>query len=127
MLMSPTHYLPSEELKYSNYPELYELADKLDQYQTLLEPIIAAVNDYDLGTTDGIYVNIAEVINVRDLSFDISDTLGSAPNICYDVLIPIRDTQESLNELIFSYQYEKAPVVFDQQRTDMKRLTSEGV
>lgn len=122
MLMSLTHYLPSEELKYSNFPELYELSDKIKEFQKSVEPIVTAISDYDMGTADGIYVNIAEVERVRELSFDLTDTLGAAPKVCYDVLMPIRDAQEALNELIFSFHYEKAPVVYDKQRTDMKRL-----
>jgi hypothetical protein len=122
MEMSPTHYLPSEVLNYANFPEVLEQAEKINQFQKLLEPIMLAVSAYDLGTTDGIYVNIADVTRTRDLSYEISDILGMAPNVCYDVLIPIREAQESLNELIFSFQYEKVPVVFDKQRTDMQHL-----
>lgn len=122
MLMNPTHYLPSEVLQYSNYPEVYELGSKIDQFQKGLEPIMLAVSAFDMGVENGIYVNIAEVERVRALSFEISEVLGSAPKVCYDILLPVREAQEALNELIFSFHYERVPMVFDKQRTDMKRL-----
>lgn len=120
--MPSTYYLTNEELKFANYPEVYELSNKLDEFQRLLEPIMFAVYQFDEGMTDGIYVNIAEVERTRDLSYELTDTLGTAPKVCFDILIPLRDAQESLNELIFSFKYEKVPVVMDKQRNAMKTL-----
>jgi hypothetical protein len=123
-LMSATHYLPSEELKYSNYPEIYEIQTKIDEFQERIEPVVIAISDYDMGTRDAIYVNIAEVERILSLSYDITDTLGAAENVCYDILLPLRSSQEALHELIFSFKYEKSPVVMDIQRTEMKRLNN---
>lgn len=121
-LMSPTHYLPSEEVKYSNYPELYEVMDKIRAFQAMLEPIMLATYEYDEGMADAIYVNAAEVERVLSLSYEITDFLGIAPNVCYEFVLPIREAQESLHELLFSFKYERAPIVLDRQRTEMRRL-----
>jgi hypothetical protein len=123
-MMPSTQYLPSEVIQYSNFPELYQLKDKISDFQKAIVPIMNAISEYDLGQTDCIYVNIAEVQRVRDMSFDITEVLGMAPNVCYDMLLNFRDAQEALNELIFSFQYEQIPVVVDKQRTAMKELNS---
>jgi hypothetical protein len=123
-MMPSTQYLPSEVIQYSNFPELYQLKDKISDFQKAIVPIMTAISEYDLGQTDCIYVNIAEVQRVRDMSFDITEVLGMAPNVCYDMLLNFRDAQEALNELIFSFQYEQIPVVVDKQRTAMKELNS---
>jgi hypothetical protein len=123
-MMSSTHYLPSEVLQYSNYPEVHDLKDKIALFQSNAVPVMSALSDYDTGIEPYIYVNIAEVIKLRDLAFELSDILGAAPKVCYDVLLPIRDAQEALNELIFSFQYEKVPVVVDRQRNAMQELNA---
>lgn len=124
MLMDAVYYLPSEEFKYTNYPEVFGIMDKINSFTSSLEPIMLAVSDYDQGETDGIYVNIAEVERIREVSFEISEILGLAPKVCYDILLPIREAQEALNELIFSFKFEEVPVVFDIQRTDLQTLNN---
>lgn len=124
MLLSTSQYLPSEALKFSNYPELYTVLDSLNQFQTMLNPIMLAVSDYDSGVEDYIYVDISALRAAINLSFTITDVLGRATNVCFDVLLPIRDAQEALNELIFSYQYEKSPVVLDRDKTNLQRINN---
>lgn len=124
MLLSPSQYLPKEEMKYSNYPDVYSILDKINQFQSKMEPVIAAVNDYDSGVADFIYVNVSDLITLRSLGFDITDFLGRSANVCYEVLLPVRDAIQSLNELIFSYQYEKSPVVLDKEKTNLQQINN---
>lgn len=124
MLLSTSQYLPSEEVKFSNYPELYTVLTSLTQFQTMLNPIMLAVSDYDSGAEDYIYLNISDVQAALNLSFTITDILGRASNVCFDVLLPIRDAQEGLNELIFSYKYEKSPIVLDRDKTTLQQLNN---
>jgi hypothetical protein len=124
MLLSPSQYLPKEELRYSNFPDIYPLLDKINEFQTLIEPFIAAVSDYDTGTAEYIFVSISDLQTALNLSYEITDVLGRADNVCYEVLLPIRDAQQSINELVFSYLYERSPVVLDKEKTNLQQLNS---
>lgn len=124
--MSPTHYLPHEEITYANYPELLTVRPQLEDLQQRLEAIITAASEFEDGLADRIYLDISEVQKTLKLAYDISEVLGKAPRPCFDILTEIRDVQESLHEILFSNRYEGNEVVADPQMRKAAEIIGGG-
>lgn len=119
MKMESTHYLPHEELKITNYPELSKVETELDDVQVFAMRTNLALTDYTEGRTDKIDVDVEELRKHITLCRYVTDVLGRAPNVCYDILIELRAIQGTLHDVLFAYnrfgdEYVGTPTVIDE-------------
>lgn len=103
MILPKNHRSPKEEFLYSNFPEVLLIEDRLASLQAYAIKVQEAINAYNAQETDKIYLNVAELRKMLDMSFDITDILGMADNVCYDILTNVRSIQEGFNELIYAH------------------------
>lgn len=120
MLMAKTHYLPHEELKPSNYPELVRLSSDIATLQSYAISVDRALFAYNEGTADRIDVDIVELRKAIEGCRDIGAVLGNAPNVCYDILMEIREMMLVFQDLVFSKErfgseYVGTPTVVDEE------------
>jgi hypothetical protein len=102
MQMAETHYLPHEKLKGSNYPEVVKMATELELIQTFAMTVDQAVYMYNEGLQDKIDLDVVELRKNVDRCRTVCSTLGNAPNVCYDVLLEVREMQMNFQELLFA-------------------------
>jgi hypothetical protein len=91
----------------------------MDVLEAYMEKVAISFGNYEEGVDDRIYLNATEMRNMRDLSFRITEVLGRAENVCYDVLLPIREFQTTLNEFIFSFDAQPNEIVVDKKQIAM--------
>ena len=103
----------SEELRYANYPEVAQVEDDLRTFLTYMETVQSAIAAYEDLETDKIILNMADLVRMLELSYSITDVLGRASRPCYDILIGLRDMQDSLHDIQFSYLSEGSRTVRD--------------
>lgn len=103
MRMEPTHYLPSEVLKNSNYPELKAVEGKLDGVMLYAMRVDSALHAYSTGTTNRIDVDPTELRKWIEQCREVCEVLGNAPRVCFDVLMELRSMQTSFQELLFMH------------------------
>jgi len=105
-LLENSQQSPKEEFKYANFPEVAVLEDQLITFFTYVEEVNSAVSAFQSREADKVYLNIAELQTALDNSYSITDVLGRADNVCFDLLMNIRDIQENLLEILYSYNSE---------------------
>lgn len=103
MKMEITHYLPHEELKNSNYPELSKVESEISEIQVFAMRTNLAIADYNEGRADRIDIDIEELRKCIELCRYVGGTLGRSTNVCYDILMDIRGIQQGLHDLLFAY------------------------
>lgn len=103
MKMEITHYLPHEELKISNYPELSKVENEISEIQVFAMRTNLALADYNEGRADRVDVDIEELRKHIELCRYVGDILGRSSNVCYDILMDIRAIQQGLHDLLFAY------------------------
>lgn len=101
MLMEKHHYLPYEELKVSNYPEVAQVLTDIDLIQTYAMTCDQAVLAYNEGTNDKIDLDAVELRREVDRCRRVCDLLGNAPIVCYDLLTEVRAFQMTFQDLLF--------------------------
>lgn len=102
IMASDTWYLPEEELHYRNYPEVnYAQADiqLILQYAMRVD---TAIFDYSNGTFDKIDIDVHDLANYIDLCRSVCSKIGTAPNVCFDILLEIRSIQKILQTLMYA-------------------------
>ncbi len=99
--MLEDYYLPHELVNYTNYPELLTYRQDIEDLLNYSLTVHNALQDYNEGIYDRIDVNMEEVQNHITLCRTLSDVLGKAPRVCFDVLLEIRVIQEHLHKLVF--------------------------
>ena len=119
MKMENTHYLPHEELKITNFPELSLVETELDDIQVYAMRTNLVMTDYTEGRKDKIDVDVEELRKHIALCRYVTDILGRAPNVCFDILMEIRAIQGALHDLLFAYnrfgnEYVGTPSVIDE-------------
>lgn len=104
MRMEITHYLPHEELKITNYPELSKVEAEIDMIQRHAVRVNQALGDYNEGRTDRVDVDITDIQRHIGLCRYVADVMGRASNVCYDVLMDLRSIQQGLHDILFAYR-----------------------
>lgn len=102
-IMETTWYLPKERLYYTNYPEVHELLDQINDIEDYAKRVGVALNDYNSGTYNKIDVNIVTLQGYIDKCRSVTGTLGRAANVCFDLLIELRQIQTILQTIMFAY------------------------
>jgi len=100
-VMESTLYLQNEELDFRNYPEVRTvLSDVQDliNYATEASIVISA---YTSSTADRIDLSIVDLQKYTDLCRSVCSILGSASNVCYDLLVEMRTLQGTLQTLMY--------------------------
>lgn len=105
-LLDKSQQNPKEEFKYSNFPEVAVIEDQLNHFFSYVEKVNSAVSAFQTRDADKVYVNIAELETELSKSFDMTDILGRADNVCFDLLLNMRDMQENLLEILYTYRSE---------------------
>lgn len=101
MKMDDTHYLPSEELKMSNYPEVRQLEGDIEEIVKYAKLVDATVLAYNNGTVNKIDLDVVILQKMVDNCREVCRVLGRAPNVCYDILLELRNFQMNFQDLIF--------------------------
>lgn len=101
MKMEAVHYLPHEELKGSNYPEVVSMSADIDAIQNFAKKVDQAVLAYNENVVDKVDLDVMEVQSFVNQCRKVCDVLGNAPNVCYDILLEIRALQMNFQELVF--------------------------
>ncbi len=104
MKMESTHYLPHEELKITNYPELSKVEDDIDAIQVFTMRTNLALTEYNEGLKDKVDIDVQELRKHIELCRSVADILGRASNVCFDILMEIRAIQHGLYDVLFTYQ-----------------------
>lgn len=101
MRMEKTHYLPSEELKKNNYPEVVKVQADIDLIISYAMVVDLAVMEYNEGLKDKIDVSIVELQKTIDRCRAVCEVLGKSSNVCFDVLLEIRTLQANFQDILF--------------------------
>jgi 5'(3')-deoxyribonucleotidase len=101
--MENTWYLPEEIIDFQNYPEVTGVLDSISAIQNYTMRVINALQDYTDGTLDKIDINVTDLQKYINLCRSVLDTLGHAPNVCYDLLMELRETQSVFQTLMYAY------------------------
>ena len=99
MIMEPSHYLDSEVLKHSNYPEGNVLAADLARLDEFFRTLNSAIAAYTEGEYEKVYLDDNEVTIHINLCQSVLETLGTAENPCFDILINIRQMLAVMYEI----------------------------
>lgn len=99
MIMEPSHYLDSEVLKHSNYPEVKFLSADLTRLDTFFQTLNSAIAAYTEGEYEKVYLDENEVNIHVTLCQNVLETLGMAENPCFDILINIRQMLAIMYEI----------------------------
>lgn len=100
-MMEPSHYLPSEELKGVNYPEVKGVQEDLDRIFDFAMQVDRSVYEYISGDVDRIDLNSVAIAEYVSLCRSVCETLGNADRVCFDILLEVRRLQDSFQELLF--------------------------
>jgi hypothetical protein len=93
--------LPNELPNYINFPEVRLQKDNITAVMSYSLTAQAALTDYNNGTYDRIDLNSDEIQSNIDLCRSICDVLGNANNVCFDVLLDVREIEKSLLKVLF--------------------------
>lgn len=99
--MESLYYLPSEQPNYINFPEVRTQKYNIQTVMSYSLTAQLALADYNSGRFDRIDLNTDEIQSNVDLCRSISDALGNAINVCYDVLLDVRTIQQNLQSLLY--------------------------
>jgi hypothetical protein len=98
--MEKQQYLPSEVVNYTNFPELRTHREDIELIQTYAKRVDLALADYEAGNYDRIDLNADELSTNVDLCRSVCDRLGTAPSVCYDVLLILREIQTTMQNVL---------------------------
>jgi len=100
-VMSSTYYLPSEELRYRNYPEINTVLTDVNSIISYAKRVNIALVNYNSGAYDKIDVDTVALQNYIDLCRSVNAILGNATNVCYDLLVEIRALQTEFQTIMY--------------------------
>ncbi|MNN36620.1 hypothetical protein D3C81_1505220 [compost metagenome] len=95
-IMDSTNYLPQEKLNYRNYPEVRDKQADINTLFAYALRVNEALISYNSGEFDKIDLNTNELETNITLCRSISETLGTAKNVCYDLLLELRVIQKNM-------------------------------
>lgn len=101
MLMPSTHYLPSERVNYSNYPELRRFRTDINNIMSYMVTVDDALRNYNNGIKDKIDLNTNELETYITLCRNVTESLGNYSKVCFDVLLILRKIQTDLQNVRF--------------------------
>ena len=96
-----TFYLPSEAVNYVNYPELRTYRKDIETIMEYALRVGMALADYNEGVYDKIDLNAEELKTHINLCRNVCYALGTAPKVCFDVLIELRELQYAFQNLLY--------------------------
>jgi hypothetical protein len=96
-----TFYLPKEAVNFINFPELRTYKADIETIMEYALRVQTAVADYNEARYDRIDLNMEELHAHIDLCRTVCEALGSAPNVCFDILLEIRNIQQNLQNLAY--------------------------
>jgi hypothetical protein len=99
--MDSSYYLPNEQPNYINFPEVRQQKANIQAVMDYSLKAQAALADYNEGRYDRIDLNSDEIQSNIDLCRSINEVLGNANNVCYDVLLDIREIHKNLLKLMY--------------------------
>lgn len=100
-MLETSIYLPSEVANLTNYPELRAQRANLTAIMDYALRATSALADYNEARYDKIDLNAGEIRQAIALCRSTSEVLGTAPKVCFDILLEIRTVQEDLQNLLF--------------------------
>ena len=98
------NYLPNEIVNPVNFPELDKVKTDIETINTYALKVHDALTAFDTGIYDRIYVDPAEVEFYARLCRNVAETMGTAPNVCFDVLYSLRKIQKTFNNILYLYR-----------------------
>lgn len=99
--LEAAYYLPKEITNTINFPELRTVAADVSQVVIYSNLAQLALSDYQSGKVNRINLNSDDLQSNVNTCRGICETLGKAPNVCYDILLSVRAIQMNLQNLIF--------------------------
>ena len=100
-VMERTLYLQSEDLNFRNYPELQGILNDIQELIGYSTAVSNALNAYVNTITTRINLSIVDLQKYASLCRNLCNTIGNAPNVCYDLLVEMRLIQDTLQTLIY--------------------------
>lgn len=102
VMASSTMYLPSEVLQYRNYPEVNYALNDINTILDYAMRVNNAITDYVTGVFDKVDVDAHDLQVHIDLCRSVCYTLGTAPNVCYDLLMELRSIQSVMQTVMYT-------------------------
>ena len=102
-IMEATWYLPEEELQYRNYPEVHGVMDNINRLVYYAMSLSIVLDDYNNAVADRIDIDVVDLQKNITLCRSITDVLGNAPQVCFDLLMELRTIQDTMQTLLYAY------------------------
>lgn len=99
--MESTLYLPDEVLSLRNYPEVSSVTATVQEIMVYMAKVDSALVAYTSSTMDRIDLSITDLQKYVGLCRSVCTILGTSRNVCYDLLMEIREFQDILQDLAF--------------------------
>jgi hypothetical protein len=113
MIMEPSHYLPSEVLKHSNYPEIELVKSDLAKIDAFASEVSIALAQFNEVIADKVYVNVGELHEHISLCRSVLETLGNAKSPCFDLIVDLREVLQLFFEVSYADRAHKGQYVAD--------------
>ena len=99
--MDSVLYLPEEVLNFTNYPEIKDIVPDISALIAYASKANTALQAYLSGVSDKIDLNISELSAYIVSCRNICNIIGTAPNVCFDILVDMRELQDILQTFAY--------------------------
>jgi len=120
MIMDSVFYLPQEMPSLYNYPELEIVKEDLLNILSYSIKTDAEIKKYENNEVEQIELGLKELTNYIELCRQVCEVLGKANNVCFDVLLEVRNIQDSLQQTRYLYNNHR-------EKYFLSEITSEEV
>jgi hypothetical protein len=103
VMNSCTYYLPKEELKLKNYPEVEAISSNIQALISYVMEVQKAIDNYSNNIADKVIIDIVSLKRYINAAEEITNILGNANNVCFDILVEIRQLQSVLQNILYIY------------------------
>jgi hypothetical protein len=99
--MKTTCYLPDEEPYIRNYPEIADVSLDIENLIAFGTRIGNAIDAYVSEKYDRVDIDIIELQKSIDLCRETCTYLSSAPKVCFDMLLELRELQSLMQLFLY--------------------------
>jgi predicted KAP-like P-loop ATPase len=100
-VMENTWYLPEEALYFRNYPEVASVMPQLEDILAYAMRVNNAIIDYNSRVFDKIDVDVVALKRYINLCRATAEVLGRANNVCFDLLVELREIQNVFQTVMY--------------------------
>lgn len=100
-MMEKTHYLTEEELNFTNYPAVAREWESIQELIRYNLEVHSAVSAYTEGKASKINLSEVDLRKYISLARRTLEIIGTATNVCFDVVMPLREIQYNMQEILY--------------------------